>query len=81
MCAEHWIVEDDSWRHDILPEIMEGHNIADFVDPEIDKRLEELEREEELLEKSGFYGGGDDEDDEDDESAARSKHITSLAKQ
>merc|ERR1711971_246303 len=28
---------------------MDGHNVFDFVDPDIDKRLEELEREEGLL--------------------------------
>jgi len=43
------ILEDDSWKYDVIPEIMDGHNIADFVDPDIDKRLEELEKEEGLL--------------------------------
>lgn len=37
------------WRHDIIPEIMDGRNIADYVDPEIAAKLAELEREEELL--------------------------------
>ena len=31
-------LEDDSWKYDIIPEIMDGHNIADFVDPDIDAR-------------------------------------------
>ncbi len=31
---------------------MEGHNIADFIDPDILTRLEELEREEEELLKN-----------------------------
>mmetsp|Transcript_101944 Transcript_101944/g.283693 ORF Transcript_101944/g.283693 Transcript_101944/m.283693 type:complete len:644 (+) Transcript_101944:100-2031(+) len=43
------ILEDPSWKYDVVPEIMDGKNIADFVDPDIDKRLEELEREEALL--------------------------------
>jgi len=42
-------LEDDSWKYDVVPEIMDGQNIFDFVDPDIDKRLEELEKEEGLL--------------------------------
>ena len=33
-----------------MPEILNGKNVADFIDPEIDERLAELEREEEELE-------------------------------
>jgi len=43
------ILEDPSWKYDAVPEIMDGQNIADFVDPDIDKKLAELEREEALL--------------------------------
>jgi nucleolar GTP-binding protein len=32
-------------RYDIIPEIWEGHNIADYIDPEIFDKLEALERE------------------------------------
>lgn len=35
-------------REDILPEILDGHNVADFLDPDILERCEELEREEGL---------------------------------
>ena len=34
---------------------MDGKNIADFIDPDIEAKLEALEREEEKLEKEGFY--------------------------
>lgn len=44
---KRYLLADDSWRHDVVPEIWEGHNVADFVDPDIMRRLEELEREEE----------------------------------
>lgn len=40
-------LKDDAWRYDIMPEIVDGHNVLDFVDPDIDARLEALEREEE----------------------------------
>lgn len=33
-----------------MPEILDGHNIIDFVDPDIEAKLAELEREEEELE-------------------------------
>lgn len=40
---------------DIVPEIMDGKNVADFVDPDIAEKLEALEREEEKLQAEGFY--------------------------
>ncbi len=33
-------------RHDVLPEIWSGHNVADFVDPDIEEKLRALERDE-----------------------------------
>lgn len=45
-----YILDDDSWKYDIMPEIWEGHNIMDFIDPDIDAKLQELEQEEEELE-------------------------------
>jgi nucleolar GTP-binding protein len=42
-----WDLEDDTWMHDIVPEIMDGKNIYDYVDPDIAERLIELEAEEE----------------------------------
>jgi nucleolar GTP-binding protein len=53
--AENWILEDDSWKYDVMPEIWEGKNVADFIDPDIQARLEALEAEEEKLEAEGFY--------------------------
>jgi hypothetical protein len=43
-------LEDPEWRYDIMPEVVNGHNVADFIDPDIDAKLAELEREEEELE-------------------------------
>jgi nucleolar GTP-binding protein len=42
-------LKDDSWKYDAIPEIIDGKNIADFVDPDILRKLEELEREEEQI--------------------------------
>jgi len=44
---KHYLLDSDDWKYDKIPEFMDGFNIADFVDPDILKRLEELEREEE----------------------------------
>merc|ERR1719310_1755222 len=43
------VLEDPKWKYDVVPEIMDGKNIADFVDPDIDRKLAELEKEEALL--------------------------------
>jgi nucleolar GTP-binding protein len=38
-----------------MPEIWEGKNVADFIDPDIEAKLAALEAEEEKLEAEGFY--------------------------
>ncbi|XP_010243461.1 PREDICTED: nucleolar GTP-binding protein 1-like [Nelumbo nucifera] len=45
---KNYILASDEWKEDIMPEIIDGHNVADFIDPDILQRLEELEREEGL---------------------------------
>lgn len=73
--AENYILENDEWKFDIMPEIMDGKNIADFIDPDIEEKLEALEREEERLQAEGFY---DSESDmygsEDEREAAELKY-------
>ncbi|PRW33236.1 nucleolar GTP-binding isoform A [Chlorella sorokiniana] len=58
-------LKDPAWRYDIMPEIMNGKNILDFVDPDIDARLEALEREEEAAAAAhaDAIGDGMDEDE------------------
>ncbi|XP_064470966.1 GTP-binding protein 4-like [Ornithodoros turicata] len=55
----------DEEKYDVIPEIWEGHNIADYIDPDIMKKLEALEAEEELREKAGFYDMPESEEDEE----------------
>ena len=43
---KRYLLEDDSWRHDIIPEILDGHNVMDFVDPDIEAKLDALDRDE-----------------------------------
>jgi nucleolar GTP-binding protein len=58
--TEDYILANDEWKNDIVPEIMDGKNIADFIDPDIAEKLEALEREEETLEAEGFYNDHED---------------------
>lgn len=46
---------DPAQRHDRVPEFLDGKNVADFVDPDIARKLAALEVEEERLEAEGFY--------------------------
>ncbi len=45
----HSRLDDPEWRYDITPEFLDGMNVADFVDPEVDRRLAELEVDSMLL--------------------------------
>lgn len=46
---EHFDLEDEAWKYDVVPEIMNGKNVADFYDPDIVQKLIELEKEEDML--------------------------------
>ncbi|CAE7189143.1 unnamed protein product [Rhizoctonia solani] len=67
---KNWILEDDSWKYDVVPEIWEGKNVADFIDPDIEAKLAALEAEEEKLEAEGFYESEEEIFDSDDEREA-----------
>ncbi|KAK7341638.1 hypothetical protein VNO80_24575 [Phaseolus coccineus] len=47
---KNYILANDEWKEDVLPEILDGHNVYDFIDPDILHRVEELEREEGMRE-------------------------------
>ena len=34
---KHYMLKNEDEKYDVVPEIWEGHNLADFVDPEIQK--------------------------------------------
>ncbi|KAF9490674.1 P-loop containing nucleoside triphosphate hydrolase protein [Pleurotus eryngii] len=73
---ESYLLANPEWKNDIMPEIMEGKNIADFIDSDIAEKLEALEREEERLEAEGFYQSDDDMFDSDDEREAAAAKIS-----
>jgi len=63
---EQYDLDDPEWRFDAIPQILDGKNIADYVDPDIDAKLQLLEEEEEQLAKE--YEAADMERMEDDDS-------------
>ncbi|KAM4029563.1 GTP-binding protein 4 [Anomaloglossus baeobatrachus] len=72
---KYWDLMNPTEKYDRIPEVWQGHNIADYIDPAIMKKLEELEKEEELKERAGEYDS--DIESEDEEMA----EIRQLAKQ
>jgi len=62
----------DDQKYDVIPETWQGHNIADFIDPDIMEKLEALEKEEEARERAGYY---DSEESEEDETYAEIKEL------
>jgi len=46
---------DDEWKYDAIPEFMDGKNVMDFFDADIEEKLRMLEDEEAQLEASGAY--------------------------
>uniref|UniRef100_A0A3Q2QMX4 Nucleolar GTP-binding protein 1 n=1 Tax=Fundulus heteroclitus TaxID=8078 RepID=A0A3Q2QMX4_FUNHE len=72
---KYWDLMNEDEKHDKIPEVWEGHNVADYIDPDIMRKLEELEKEEELKERAGEYES--DEESEDEEM----QEIRTLAKQ
>lgn len=52
---KHYVTIPEEERHDIIPEFLAGHNIADYIDTDIFEKLEELERDEGLRLETGFY--------------------------
>ena len=47
--TENHILDNEEWRYDVVPEFFDGKNVQDFVDPDIDAKLQALEKEEEEL--------------------------------
>ncbi len=63
---ESYLLEDDGWKYDKVPEIFEGKNVYDFIDPDIELKLEALEEEEEKLEAEGYYDSDESIEDAHD---------------
>jgi len=62
---EKWLLENDDWKQDKMPEMLDGKNVYDYVDPDIESKLAALEEEEARLEAEGYYDGDEPVDDAD----------------
>jgi len=69
---EQYDLADVEWKFDAIPQIMDGKNIADYIDPAIDKKLAQLEAEEDQIMKEleAQAMGEDEESDLDSEEEA-----------
>ncbi|KAK8128269.1 P-loop containing nucleoside triphosphate hydrolase [Apiospora sp. TS-2023a] len=61
-----YLLENDEWKQDRIPELFDGKNVYDHVDPDIEAKLQALEEEEERLEAEGFYESEEEIDDEEE---------------
>ncbi|GMM36021.1 putative GTPase [Saccharomycopsis crataegensis] len=64
---DNYLLDDDDWKNDVMPEILNGRNVYDFLDADIIEKLKALEEEEERLEKEGFYDSDSEIEDEEAE--------------
>lgn len=62
---KNWKLANDEWKFDVVPEIMDGKNVSDFIDPDIEARLDALEREEEALEAAAAQLALEEDEDSD----------------
>lgn len=62
---DKYLLDDDDWKNDVMPEVLDGKNVYDFLDPDIAAKLQALEDEEERLEAEGFYDSDLELEDED----------------
>jgi nucleolar GTP-binding protein len=57
---KNYSLSNTEWRYDVIPEILDGHNIADFYDEDIERKLAALEEEElAAIEAEGLKEGED----------------------
>lgn len=52
---KEWDLPNPADRYDKIPEIFNGKNVADYVDPDIDAKLARLLEEERLRGEAGYY--------------------------
>lgn len=79
---ELYDLKDPEWRFDEIPHIMDGKNIADYIDPDIEAKLAMLEKEEDqLIAEAEAAAMGDDMSDLDEEEEAAVEAIRERKKQ
>jgi len=68
---EQYDLKEEDWRFDAIPQILNGKNVCDYIDPDIEVKLARLEKEEEQLAKEADAANMEDcESDLDEEEEA-----------
>jgi len=68
---KHYLLKNDEWKYDKIPEFHLGKNIADFIDVNMKEKLQKLIVEERLREEAGAY-----ESDSSDDEFVKETHAT-----
>ncbi|GAW25530.1 putative nucleolar GTP-binding protein [Rosellinia necatrix] len=58
-----YLLANPEWKYDRIPELLDGKNVYDYVDPDIEAKLQALEEEEEKLDAEGYYDSDEEIDD------------------
>ena len=73
---DQYLLDEDDWKYDRVPEVFDGKNVYDYIDPDIDIKLAALEEEDETLEADGYYNFDTDiETAEDNETRLKADTI------
>ncbi|GMR63159.1 hypothetical protein PMAYCL1PPCAC_33354 [Pristionchus mayeri] len=70
---KNYLLKNEDEKYDVIPEIWNGHNIADFVDEQVQAKMAALMQEEENLIAAGEYD--QDLESEDEELAENARLI------
>ncbi|GMS96656.1 hypothetical protein PENTCL1PPCAC_18831, partial [Pristionchus entomophagus] len=70
---KNYLLKNEDEKYDVIPEIWNGHNIADFVDEQVQLKMAALLEEEENLKAAGEYD--EDLESEDEETAENARLI------
>lgn len=62
---KYYDLENPDWKFDTIPEFMDGKNVMDFFDADIEERLNALDEEEAELERNNAYALPEDSDEEE----------------
>jgi nucleolar GTP-binding protein len=62
---KYYLLKNDEEKYDVVPEIWEGHNIADFIDLTVIEKIKALKEEEKLRQDAGYYDSDIAEEDEE----------------
>lgn len=64
---KYYLLEEDEWKGDTIPEFMNGKNVSDFFSADVEERLRALDEEEAALEAQGAYADSEDDGEDIDE--------------